>query len=163
MKDLGAVFFSHTTGCPDSAPAPEIFLPRQIRKASKENVNVPRCPVLPASTTRGPVCLDEQALPSVDKHKYTKATEGTAPSRAQEEWVVVLPQKQTKAPKKSVKASRRPVVPASTTPRWKVSKFKQHVKHNTRNWCKAYGKANTTSHLDQCWALPSGGAWRLLR
>ena len=90
---------SHTTGYPDSAPAPERVLPRQIRKA----------------------------------------------------------------PKKSVKAPHCPAVPTSTTPRWKETTFKKNVGNNTKNWCKAYEKNNTTSHLDRCWALPFGGICRLLR
>ena len=64
----------------------------------------------PMESSRSPACLNEQALPSVDKHQYTKATEGMASPRAQKEWVVVLPQEQTKAPKKSVKAPHCSVV-----------------------------------------------------
>ena len=78
------------------------------------------CPVnqvdQPMESERSPICLDKQALPNVDEHQYTKVTEGTSPSHAQEKWVVILPQKQTKAPKKSVKAPCHSVVPASTTP-----------------------------------------------
>ena len=199
----------------------------------------------PLKSARSSVYLEELVLPSVNKHHYTEATEGTAPRRAQEEeWVVVLSQKKTKAPKKSAKAPnrsvdntrrkksinqeqrssqdkedeakcvadldeafwleypslqymmtghttgcldsapalnrvlprqvrkkpkrcvkdpRRPVVPASLTPRWKGSKFKQHVGNNTKNWRKTYGKTNTTSCLDRCWALPLRRARRPLK
>ena len=52
------------------------------------------CPVnqvdQPKESERSPVCFDEQVIPSVDEHQYTKVTEGTAPSRAQDKWVVVL-------------------------------------------------------------------------
>ena len=76
-----------------------------------------------------------------------------APNRA-------LPQHVRKVPKRSVKAPRRPVVPSSATPKWKGSKFKQHVGNNTKNWRKAYRKTSTTSRLDRCWALPLGKAQR---
>ena len=71
-----------------------------------------------------------------------------------------LPRHVRKAPKRSVKAPRRPVVPSSSTPKWKGSKFKQHVGNNTKNRRKAYRKTSTTSRLDRCWALPSGKAQR---
>ena len=45
----------------------------------------------PMENEKSPICLDEQALPSVDEHQYTEAIEGTTPSCAQKEWVVVLP------------------------------------------------------------------------
>ena len=228
-------------------PVPHEEKPKEIVRSPVFPVNYPfsntqvevkknaECPVnqadQPMESARSPACLDKQALPSVNKHHYTKATEGTTSCRAQEEWVVVLPQKQTKAPKKSVnaphcqvvddtrrkeyinkeqhrrqekeyeneflenleaaflsrttgcpdsapaperffpqqirkalkksvKASYCSVVPVSTTPRWKGSKFKQHVGNSTRNWCKAYGKTNTKSCLDRCWSLSSGRAWR---
>ena len=201
--------------------------------AIKEDVERPVNQVdQPFTSARRPGCLDEQILPSVDEHHYTDATEGAAPRRAKEEWVVVLPQRKTKAlkksakapsrpvvdntrrnksinqerrrsqdkeyevkfvedlgaaflskypslrcmitghttgcpdsapapnrvlpqqvrkaPKRSVKAPRRPIVPASTTPRWKVSKFKQQVGNNTRKRCKSYGRMNTTSCRDRC-------------
>ena len=89
----------HTTGCPDSAPAPNRAPPRHVRKA----------------------------------------------------------------PKRSAKAPRRPVVPSSSTPKWKGSKFKQHVGNNTKNRRKAYRKTSTTSRLDRCWALPLGRARRQLK
>ena len=72
------------------------------------------CPVyqvdLPMESARSLACLDKQVLPGVDEQQYTKGTERTASRFAQEEWVVVLPQKQSKAPQKSVKAPHRPVV-----------------------------------------------------
>ena len=76
-----------------------------------------------------------------------------APNRA-------LPRHVRKVPKRCAKAPRCPVVPSSSTPKWKGSKFKQHVGNNTKNCRKAYRKTSTTSRLDRCWALPSGKAQR---
>ena len=61
----------------------------------------------PFKSVRSPGCLDKQIPPNVNEHHYTKATEGTLPRCAQEEWVEVLPQKKTKTPKKRVKAQHR--------------------------------------------------------
>ena len=111
----------------------------------------------PFTSVQSPGCLTEQFLLSVNEHHYTDATIRTASRCAQEEWVVVLPRRNTvlprqvrKTPKRSVKAPRRPIVPSSTTPRWKGSKFKQQVGNNTRKRCKSYGRMNTTSCRDRC-------------
>ena len=80
----------------------------EIEEDAERQVNQVDQPLKSASS---PGCLDEKILPGVDEHHFTEATEGTAPSSAQEEkWVVVSSRKRAKVPKKSDKARHRPAV-----------------------------------------------------
>ena len=99
----------------------------------------------PFKSARSPGCLDKQVHPSVNEHHCTEAPEGMAPRRAQEEWVVVLPRRKTKVPKKSDKAQHRPAVDNT--------RRKKYINHEQRRSREEEDEAEFGADLDEAFLL----------